>query len=169
MKITTENWEQILKFWGDGSHATASPNMPYCIFGTVDEDGSPRMAPYSSLILGKDRQGFYFDEFSSHLSRNLDRHQKIGVLLLTTKKWFWMKAVLSGRFNHAPGIRLMGTVGEKRAATDREIDAFKKPLRSLKVFRGYQPLWGIMKHGRDIHFDSFETVKCGSMVYKHPV
>jgi len=165
MRITEKNWEHIRNFWGKESHVTASPNMPYCVFATVNEDGSPRVAPYSSLILGENKQGFYFDEFSQHLSKNLERDQKVCILLLKNNKWFWVKTVLFGKFDHAPGIRLMGTVGEKREATTQEINAFKKPLRKLKFFKGYKPLWGVMKHGRDIHFESFEPVKCGPMKY----
>jgi hypothetical protein len=59
----------------------------------------------------------------------------------------------------------MGTVGKRREATTQEINAFKKPLRKMKLFKGYKPLWGVMQHGRDIFFDSFETVKCGPMKY----
>ena len=165
MRITEKNWEHIRNFWGKESHVTASPNMPYCVFATVNEDGSPRVAPYSSLILGENKQGFYFDEFSQHLSKNLERDQKVCILLLKNNKWFWVKTVLLGKFDHAQGIRLMGTVGGKREATTQEINAFKKPLRKLKFFKGYKPLWGVMKHGRDIHFESFEPVKCGPIKY----
>lgn len=165
MRITEHNWDQIHKFWGKISHVTASPNMPYCIFATVDEDGSPRVAPYSSLILGKNRQGFFFDHFSQRLTKNLDRDRKIFVLLLKNNRWFWMKAVLFGKFDHSPGIRLMGTVGERRKATAQEINAFKRPLGKLKVFKGYNPLWGVLQNGRDVYFDAFETVKCGPIKY----
>jgi uncharacterized pyridoxamine 5'-phosphate oxidase family protein len=163
--ITEKNWKQIREFWGTASHATASPNMPYCVFATVNEDGTPRIAPYSSLILGEKKNGFYFDEFSPHLSKNLDRNNKICILLLKNNRWFWVKAVLFGKFKHAPGIRLMGTVGEKREATLLELNTFKRPLNKLRFFKGYKPLWGVMKHGREIYFESFELVKCGSMEY----
>jgi len=166
MHITENNWERIRNFWGEISHATASPNMPYCIFATVNEDGSPRVAPYSSLILSENKKGFFFDHFSQQLTKNLDRDKKICILLLKNNRWFWIKAVLFGRFDHAPGIRLMGTVGKKREATIQEINTFKKPLRKLKIFKGYNPLWGCMKCGRDIIFESFETVNCGPMKYK---
>jgi hypothetical protein len=165
LPINDQNWEQILKFWGDTSHASASPNMPYCIFATVNEDGSPQLAPYSSLVLGEHKQGFYFDHFSQHRTKNLDRNNNLCILLLKNKKWFWIKTVLLGRFDHAPGIRLKGTVGKRRQATAEEINAFKKPLQKLKLFKGYDPLWGVMTYGRDIFFDSFEIVKCGSMAY----
>jgi uncharacterized protein len=169
MHITEENWKQILRFWGDATHVTASPNMPYCVFATVDDDGSPRVAPYSSLILAENKLGFYFDEFSLHLSKNLERDKKICILLLTNSKWFWVKAVLFGKFDHAPGIRLTATVGERREATTQEINRFKRPLGRLKFFKGYKPLWGVMKYGRDIFFESFELVKCGPMAYVETV
>jgi hypothetical protein len=165
MHISDQNWEHILKFWGSASHVSASPNIPYCVFATVDEDGSPRVAPYTSLILGQNKQGYFFDEFSPQLTKNLDRNKRISVLLIKNEKWFWMKTVLFGKFDHAPGIRLMGSVGEKRKATAQEIRAFKQPLRKLKFFKGYQPLWEVMTHVRDIHFESFEPVRCGAMKY----
>ena len=33
----------------------------------------------------------------------------------------------------------------------------------MRLLKGYQPFWGIYKHGRDIFFDAFETVKCGQI------
>jgi hypothetical protein len=162
MRLNEKNWEQIRKFWGGESRVTPSI-LPYCVFATTDKDGSPRMAPYSSLMLRENRQGFYFDHFSNQLSRNLERDQKIWVLLVKTKKWFWFKSFLLGRYDHTPAIRLVGTVGKKREATLQEINAFHKPLRKMRLLKGYQPFWGIYKHGRDIFFDAFETVKCGQI------
>lgn len=163
MAINEQQWKHIRKFWGDSSHATLSPSIPYCALATVDEDGSPRMAPCSSLILGENQQGTYFNEFSRHMTRNLERNSRISVLLVNNRNWFWLKAVLLGKFDYAPGIRLVGRVGKKRTATLEEINSFKKPLKPLRIFKGYQPLWGAMKHVREIHFESFETVKCGSI------
>ncbi len=163
MAISDQHWSNILKFFGNYTHATASPALPYCAFSTVNEDGSPRVAPYTSLILGENMQGFYLDELSHHTSSNLERDQRICVLIVKNNKWFWIKTLIFGRFDHPPGIRLMGKVGKKREATELEIRAFKKPLRSLKFFKGYEPIWGFMKYGREIYFDAFETVKCRTM------
>jgi len=163
MAISDQQWSNILKFFGNYTHATASPIIPYCAFSTVNEDGSPRVAPYTSLILRENKQGFYFDELSHHTSSNLERDQRICVLIVKNNKWFWIKTVVFGRFDHPPGVRLMGTVGKKREATEQEINAFKRPLRSLKLFKGYEPIWGFMKHGREIYFDAFTPVKCRTM------
>lgn len=85
------------------------------------------------------------------------------MLIVKNNKWFWIKTVILGRFDHPPGIRLMGKVGKKREATEQEINAFKKPLSPLKFFKGYEPIWGFMKYGREIYFDAFETVKCRTL------
>jgi predicted pyridoxine 5'-phosphate oxidase superfamily flavin-nucleotide-binding protein len=96
MHISEKNWGQIRKFWGDSTYVTASPNMPYCVFATVNKDGSPRVAPYSSLILGENKQGFYFDHFAQHFTKNLDRDKKICVLLLKPANGFGLKRFYSG-------------------------------------------------------------------------
>jgi uncharacterized protein len=160
MDISDQQWNNIIKLFSNSTHATASPILPYCAFSTVNEDGTPRVAPYSSMILGENKQGFYFDELSQHTSSNIERNQRICVLIVKTNIWFWIKTVFLGRYDHPPGIRLMGSVGKKREATEQEINAFKKPLRSLKFFKGYKPIWGFMKQGREIYFDAFEPVKC---------
>lgn len=163
MAINDKEWKNILKFYSSYTHATASPALPYCAFSTVNDDGTPRIAPYSSLILGDGSKGFYFDELSRRTSTNLERDQRICVLVVKNSKWFWMKTVLLGRIDHPPGIRLMGRVGQRREATKEEIEAFRRPLSRLMFFKGYEPIWGFMKFGREICFDSFDTVKCPTL------
>ncbi len=46
-----------------------------------------------------------------------------------------------------------------------DINAFRKPLKGLRIVKGYKPLWEIMTYVRDIHFESYEPVKCGQMKY----
>ncbi len=165
MAISDQEWNNIRKFYGDCTHPASSPVIPYCALATVNEDGSPRIAPYTSLILGENEQGFYFDELSQQTSSNLERDQRVCILIVKNNILFWIKTVILGRFTHSPGIRLMGIVGNKRKATEQEINAFKGPLKPFKLFKGYEPIWGIMRHGREIYFDSFEIVKCGPMKY----
>lgn len=163
MAISDQQWKNILKFFGKFTNATSSPALPYCAFSTVNKDGSPRIAPYTSLILGDNKQGFYFDELSSHTSANLEKDQRICVLIVINSRWFWIKTVIWGRFDHPPGVRLIGEVGKKREATKNEIAAFKNPLKALRFFKGYEPIWGFMKQGREIHFNDFEPVKCRTL------
>ncbi len=161
MNISEQNWENIKRFFGDSSHVSASPVVPYCAFATVNKDGSPRVAPYTSLILGEYKQGIYFDQLSQQMSCNLEHDQRICILLVKRSAWFFIKSILLGRYDHPPGIRLSGRVGNKRKATNQEINAYRKPIRFLKVFKGFKSSWGVMKHVREIHFDSYEKVECG--------
>lgn len=86
MPISDKEWNNILKFYESYTHATASPTLPYCAFSTVNQDGTPRIAPYTSLILGENQRGFYFDELSRHTSANLERDQRVCVLAVKNSK-----------------------------------------------------------------------------------
>ena len=165
MEISDAQWNRIQSLFAPASHVTASikRSVPYCAIATVDEDGAPRVTPISSLILGENRQGFYFEEFSTKMAANLRRDQRVCVLVVNNAIPFWLKSVLLGRFDGPPAIRLSGKVGERREAQPHEIEAYRNPIRPLKIFRGYDPLWGVMKHGREIYFNAFETVECGPM------
>lgn len=120
MAISNQQWNNILAFFGNCTHATASPTLPYCAFSTVNEDGTPRVAPYISLILSENKQGFYFDELSRHTSSNLEQNQRLCVLIVKNNKWFWIKTVVFGRFDHPPGIRLMGSAVKNEKLQNRK-------------------------------------------------
>lgn len=165
MELGTAQWKHIRELFGHASHITASMSrsVPYCAIATVNENGSPHVTPISSLILGEDKQGFYFEEFSTNMTQNLARDQRVCILVVNNSISFWIKSLILGRLACPPAIRLIGTVGKRRAAYPHEIKAFHRPIAPLKIFRGYKTLWGIMKHGREVYFDSFEPVNCGPM------
>lgn len=165
MEVTTAQWNRIRELFGDASHITASMSrsVPYCAIATVNEDGSPHVTPISSLILGENKQGFYFEEFSAHMTQNLERDQRVCILVVNNSISFWIKSIILGRLAGPPAIRLIGAVGKRREAYPHEIKAFQRPIARLKILRGYKPLWGVMKHGREVYFDGFEPVNCGPM------
>jgi uncharacterized protein len=165
MEVTSAQWNCIRELFGEASRITASMgrSVPYCAMATVNENGSPRVTPISSLILGENKQGFYFEEFSTSMTQNLERDQRVCILVVNNSIPFWIKSLVFGRLAYPPAIRLSGTVGERREAYPLEIEAFRRPIARLKVFRGYKPLWGVMKHGREVYFDGFEPVNCGPM------
>lgn len=163
--ITDGQWSKILEFFADSSHVTASlrRSTPYCALATINADGSPRVTPISSLILGPDKNGFYCEEFSRHMAGNLERDPRVCLLVVNNRLWFWKKAVMLGRFTSPPAVRLFGRAGPRRAASEQELATFRRPLRPFRVFRGYKYMWGQMKHGRELSFHGFETVECGPM------
>ena len=122
---------------------------------TINEDGTPHVTPIGSLILRKDKTGFFFEEFPAKMPENFSHNKRVCVLAINAGKLYWFKSLLSGRCAKPPGVRLMGTVGEKRKATETEIAAWHKRVRFAKGFKGYNFLWKNMAWVRDIHFYSF--------------
>jgi hypothetical protein len=160
--LNLQQWEQIRGFFGQSSHATSKlgRGVPYCAIATVDLEGTARAAPISSLLLKADRQACYFDHFSVRTAANLDRDQRLCVLIVNNQLRFWKKAVLLGRFGGPPAVRLFGVAGARRLATEEELAELRRPLRWLRLFRGHRALWGVMQTVRDLHFDRFEPIRC---------
>lgn len=132
-------------------------------FATANEDGTPHITPIGSLILRGNKTGFFFEEFPDKMRKNFKNNKRVCVLAINAGKFYWLKSLLKGRFAHPPGVRLMGTVGERRKATEEEIAAWQKRVRFAKGLRGYSLLWKNMNWVRDIHFDGFEPVHVGKM------
>ena len=66
-----QQWNNILKLFSNSTHATASPILPDCsLFHSQRRRRTPRVAPYTSMNLGENEPGFYFDELSNHTSPN---------------------------------------------------------------------------------------------------
>jgi hypothetical protein len=171
MNINSDHWQQIKSFFGSSSHVSSAPyrGVPYCSIATIDEDGAARITPISSLVLGDDNNGFYLEAFTKNMPRNLKRDKSVSVLIVNNNMLYWAKSIFMGRFYGPPGIRLKGTVGEKREATPEEIKAFRRPIWPFKLLKGYGLMWEVMQSGREIYFDSFEPVDCGPMKTMCPI
>ena len=142
--------------------------FPKYIFATVNEDGSPHITPMGSLALRDDCTGFYFERYSKQMRGNLDRDNRISILLLDFRLVFWLLPLIRGRFAKPVAVRLNGTVGERREASLAEENTFKKDnwainLARVLSLRGYRRLWAPLNRVRDIRFESFEPVDLGIM------
>ncbi|MBT3255861.1 MAG: pyridoxamine 5'-phosphate oxidase family protein [Deltaproteobacteria bacterium] len=135
----------------------------FCAVATVNPDGSPRISPIGSLILGEAGKAFYFEEFPKNMRQNLDRDQRICVLAVTGGFLFWLKALFRGRFDALPGLRLMGRAGGRRKATEEEVTQWQKRVRPFRRLKGYKLLWKDMRHVRDVTFDAAEPLRLGPM------
>lgn len=154
MEITDEIWNTICACF-----AGAMESSFHCTVASVGEDGSPRATPIGSLMLGSDRKGFYFEEYSRGLAKNLKTNKRVCVLAVNTSKRLWFKMLLFGEFTETFAVRLMGLAGEKRGATDEEIALFRDRVSSYRMLKGHDLLWGNLTQVRDITFDSFEPVQ----------
>lgn len=156
MEITDDIWERIRTLFSNAFESSF-----YCTFATVGEDGMPRATPIGSLILGSDRTGFYFEEYSSGLSKNLRTNPRVCILAVDTNKRLWFKMLLFGEFTETFAVRLMGTAGHKRPATNEEIALFLDRVSPYRMLKGHDLLWGSLTQVRDITFDSFDPVRIG--------
>jgi hypothetical protein len=130
---------------------------------TVNEDGSPYLTPIGSLFLSEAKAGFYFDVYSVNMSKNLERDPRVCVLAVNSHVSYWGKSFVVGKCETPPSVRLMGTVGERREATEAELEIWHKHVEFARGMKGYELLWGNMRFVRDIYFDSFEPVHMGEM------
>ena len=158
MELTAQKWDVMKKIFKDAF----SSSFHFSI-ATVNKDGSPHVTPIGSLMLRDDRTGFYFEEYVSNLSRNLQHNKRVCVMAVNSGKWTLLKSFFLGRFLTPPGVRLMGTAGERRDATPEELGLFKKRVRNYRMFKGYDLLWSRLRHVREIRFDSYEPIRIGTL------
>ena len=136
---------------------------------TVDEKGEPHITPIGSLLLGSPGRGLYFEEFPKQLPRNLQTNKQICVLAVNSSRWFWIKSLLGGKFVSPPAVRLYGTAGELREATEQEIHLWHRRVRRVSFTKGHAMMWAKMRTVRDIEFFRVEPVHMGAMTEDVPL
>ncbi|MCH9647475.1 MAG: pyridoxamine 5'-phosphate oxidase family protein [Deltaproteobacteria bacterium] len=136
----------------------------YASMATVNEDGFPHVTPIGSLLLHREPgRGFWFEIFTTHLPSNLDRDSRLCAMAVDTRLSLWGRALVSGQFPRAPGIRLSGLAGARREATAREQELFERRVRLVRWTRGYKLLWSRFGEGREVTFDRALPIRLGRM------
>ena len=153
-----EHWAAIRSVFHD-----AQKTSKHCAIASVDNSGSPSITPIGSLFLRDDFTGYYFEEYPQKMADNLKTDNRICVLALNSGLRYWYQAIISGSFSSPPGVRLYGTVGQRRRGNEEEIASFRKRVRFARNLKGYKLIWKNMKHVREIQFDSFSPVTAGKM------
>ena len=154
-----KNWETIVKV----VHG-ALRTKRFCSVATINEDGSPRLAPIGSLFLGDVGRALYFEVLVKDMRKNLDRDPRICVLAVTGGSWSSLKSLFKGRFDSPPGVRLIGRAGPRRTPTAEEDLRWKNRIKPFRRLKGYNLLWGQPQNFvRDVTFDSFEPLRVGVM------
>jgi len=154
----SKNWKLIQKTFEDSS----ASSLHYAV-ATINEDGSPHITPIGALFLKDDMTGFFFDQFPVNMSDNFKRDPRVCIMAVHSDPNYWGTALMEGKFQTPPAVRIMGTVGERREATRQEIDMWQKKVEFTKSLKGYELLWKNMRHVRDIEFDDFKPVLMGEM------
>jgi hypothetical protein len=114
----------------------------HCAIASIDADGWPHVTPIGSVMLGDPGQAVYLDVFNVALGRNLDRNPHCAILAVDSRRLTWARALLEGRFDVPPGVRLVGTVSPARAATSAEVERFQRVVRLAMHTKGGRRLWG---------------------------
>ena len=158
--MMTENWSEIRKLF----RRSFRSSFHYAI-ASVNIHGEPHVTPIGSLILRGPGKGFYFEEFTRQLSVNLQGNRQVCILAVNSSRWLWARSLFSGRFPSPPAVRLFGTVGEPREATEAEIRLWHERVSMVRVSKGFAMLWKNMRTVRDVEFSRVEPVYMGEMTH----
>ncbi|MGW4354382.1 pyridoxamine 5'-phosphate oxidase family protein [Nocardia sp. NPDC004582] len=150
-----QHWDRIRETVSHAGH---------CAIATIDADGAPTVAPIGTVFLRDDTTGFYFDQYAEALGRNLDRDPRLSLLAVDGRGLFWFRALLTARFPSPPGVRLYGTAGPRRAATEEELRQVRARVRIPARLAGGRLLWSDFSHVRDISFTGYRPVRYPHMM-----
>ncbi len=153
------HWHTIRRVVEQGQGASA-----HCAVASVDMAHRPHITPGVTVFLRDDHTGFYVDHFPKAQSRHLDLHPQVCLMALDTGAWFWLRALLFGRFAVPSGVRVYGTVGPLRPLTPADRAAVEGRMRSPWWSLRVRPLRADLTQVRDIRFTSFRRVRYPSMV-----
>lgn len=136
----------------------------FCAVASSNADGSPHLTPIGSLWLEKEPgRGLMFQRFTRQLPHNADRDERVAILATRGDTWFWLKALVRGRFDTPPAVRLVARLGPPRRATTAEIARFHAKMRLVRWTRGFQLLWGDLAIVREVTVERAIPVELGRM------
>jgi hypothetical protein len=153
-----ENWQDIRQLFTQAFRTSLHYSM-----ATVTPDGMPHVTPIGSLLLREPGHAIYFEEFTQHMPANFRDNQHVCVLAVRSGLGFWLSALVRGGFKSPPAIRLHGTVGSARAATEGEIAAWQRRVGRLRFTRGHRMMWANMRTVRDVHLTRADGIHLGEM------
>ncbi len=130
---------------------------------SVDSENNPTVTPIGSLFLNDDQTGFYFEKFPSKLPDHARNNPKVCLLGVNSGRLFWVKALFRGKFSDHPAIKLYGELGQRRKATDKEIDRLNRRMQITRGLKGNTFLWKKMEFVREIRFTKAEKINLGRM------
>lgn len=136
----------------------------FCTFASVNPDGTAHLAPIASLVLNDDCSGYYSEVYPGVMAANFKADPRVCVMVVCMGFGYWLKGLLTGRFDQWPALRLYGTVAPRsRQARPGEIERWRKHLKPYKRLKGYDLLWKRITTVREITFDRFDPVRLGTM------
>ena len=135
----------------------------YISIASVDSENNPTVTPIGSLFLNDNQSGFYFEKYPSQLPIHVKTNRNICALAVNSNTIFWLKSLFKGKFSDYPAIKLYGQLGDKREATEKEINRLNRRMKTTKGLKGNKYLWEKMEFVRDITFTKAEKINLGKM------
>jgi len=154
-----QHWPQIVQTIHQGQKS----NM-HCSIASVDENGMPNITPIGTVFLRDDQSAYFFDSFTSQLANNVQHNPNVCLSAVNSSTTFWLKSFFKGHFATPPGVRLYGTIGPLREATQEELAAVEKRIKPMKRLKGSKLIWSDFTHVRDIQFTDFRPVQYPKMM-----
>lgn len=155
----SEDWPKIRRLF----KKSFSSSLHFS-YATADAEGNPHVCPIGSLVLDRETpRGVYFEIFATTLSQRAETKPTVCVMAVNSGFRFWLMALLRGRFEEMPGIRLYGTLGARREATAAEIARWQSRVGWLMRLKGARALWGNVRYVREVHFTRAEKLRMGKM------
>jgi uncharacterized protein len=157
--LVESSWRSVRTLWTE-----AFCTSFHFAIASVRPDGSPHVTPIGSiLLLPEPGRAIYFEEFTRRLPDHLERDPRVSILAVRSGSWFWLRALVRGRFSAPPAVRLSGVVGDRREAAPEELARIRRRFRGLRFTRGYGLLWERLGTVRDVKIHSVEPVILGAM------
>jgi uncharacterized protein len=155
----------IVTTWNKIRHLFAQVfrSSQYYTIATMTPEGQPYITPIGSVILREPGHAIYFEEFARNLPRNLEQNPNVCILAVRTGYFYWLTALLRGRFEAPPAVRLHGIAGPAREATKEELALWQYRVRRVKRTKGYDILWKNMKTVRDVRISKADCIQLGAM------
>ena len=153
-------WQQVR-----ATLRSATSSSLHCAIASIGADGHPHVTPIGSVMLTEPGRGVYLDVINVQLSRNLDRDPRVTVLAVDSRRSAWIRALVRGRFERPPGVRLIGIAGATRPLRDDERERFERRVRQAVRTRGGRQLWGdpARFRARDLSFTAVVPVRIPAM------
>jgi hypothetical protein len=131
----------------------------FFVTAAVVEEGRLRLFPIGSLLLEASGSARYFEI----LARPLDEDSELAILAVDLNPFFWLWSLIRGAFPHPPALRLLGRVGQRRAASELERQSWFRKVGWLIKTRGGAALWSNPRFVRELQFLEVEPVHLGKM------
>lgn len=158
--MNPQTWHKIRKVFSNSQRAAM-----HCSIASVDTTMQPSITPIGTVFLHEtEYSGFFFDRYAETLGHNLVAEPKACIQAINSSKLFWLSSLLKGQFSDYPGVRLYVTIGEKRLATDEELNLVQQRIRALKWTKGGQLIWNDFNQIREFQVHAYKWVEYPHMM-----